>query len=160
MCSEKRGLYFITKNLRKGPEHPVLPGHCFEFNLPLLQVKKGCGFWGCEAGAGFLEVRSRKGEQEGISKGFLLSVERQMRINEAWLPFVARDGGGCHQPGAKLGLLQVGHVLWLATCFWICKVGCWSALTPLPGYQNSLWLQGVCPEAFSTLFFFLSFFFF
>lgn len=29
----------------------------------------------------FLEVRSREGEQESISKGFLLPVGRQMRIN-------------------------------------------------------------------------------
>lgn len=148
---------FITKNLRKCPEHPVLPGHCFGFNLPLLQVKKGCGVQGCQASFGFLKVRRREREQEGISTGFLLSMERKIRINGAWFPFVARgmsEGVAVPPARSKAGLAPGG------TCAYGCAgLGAGLFCPRCPVTKTLCGFKGFAQKlSVPSIFFFLSFF--
>lgn len=80
-----------------------------------------------------LEVRMGKGEQEGIYKGFLLSMERKSKINAIWFPFAAREmlqgvEVGYHQPGVKLACLRSGACSCLARARGCAGLG--NALTP------------------------------
>lgn len=135
MLQKKEILFHNTKLEKKAQRHPVLPGCCFEFNLfNTLCLKGDVGFralfnsehlWGR---VGSLEMKVGRGGQEGINKGFLLSMERKIKINEIWFHFAARGmPWRIEVPPArsKAGLLKMGHSLWFAKCPWVLRLGWW-----------------------------------